>query len=353
MATVIKRFWASGLLIVLAVSAIGARVVVQQLPVKTSVPASIVSCAHQANDFDCWKERYKAMVEQDSPKAAFADLRQSYESSDYVRSQCHQIVHVIGRTAAAKYSDTVSAYDQGDNFCWSGYYHGVMEGVADKLGADEVMATMTTICESAKQKSPYGFYHFNCVHGLGHGLMAINGDELFDVLELCRKFSDQWERESCYGGTFMENIMSSQNARHSTKYIKPDDALYPCTAVDVEFKQQCYLMQTSHALQVENGDFEKVFVLCAGVEAPLDVICYQSLGRDASGRSISNVASTKTTCLLGQSDTAQSNCVIGAVKDFISYFHSDKQGMELCKSFDSPSLSATCTSTAQQYYSTF
>ncbi len=312
-----------------------------------------VDCNEQPEDYNCWRDRYKAMVQQQSPQAAFADIKQAYEKYDVVRSQCHQLIHVMGREAAAKYKDTVEAYDQGDNFCWSGYYHGVMEGIAEKLGSDKLAESLTTICENAKQKNPYGFYHYNCVHGLGHGLMAINSNKLFDVLTICQKFKDLWEQESCYSGTFMENIMAGLNADHPTTYLKPDDPLYPCTAVDSQYKQQCYLMQTSHALTVVNGDFSKVFSLCASIESPLDIICYQSLGRDASGRSISNLATTKATCLLGPTGTAQTYCVEGAVKDFISYHHSDKQGLELCRSFEQQSLQDSCVATAKAYYSTF
>lgn len=315
--------------------------------------ASIVDCSTRPNDFDCWSDRYKTIVQQQSTRAAFTDIKKSYKKYDFVRSQCHQLVHVMGREAAIKYKDIVQAYDQGDNFCWSGYYHGVMEGIAGTMEPEELTASLTTICASAKQKHPYGFYHYNCVHGLGHGLMAINSNKLFDVLNMCQNFTDSWERESCYSGTFMENIMGEVNPHHKTVYLKADDAMYPCTAVETQYKQQCYLMQTSHALTVVNRDFSKVFSLCANVEQPYDITCYQSLGRDASGQSVSNVATTKATCLLGSTDTARTNCVDGAVKDFISYHHSDKQGIELCKSFEDSSLQNSCLATAKSYYSTF
>ncbi len=314
---------------------------------------NFADCSQHSSDFSCWKARYEAMVMQDSPKAAFTDVRQAYEKYDYVRTQCHQIAHVIGRTAAKKYGDVVSAYDQGDNFCWSGYYHGVMEGIATKMGPDKVIAQVDTICDSAQQKHPYGFYHYNCVHGLGHGIMAIKDNNLPEALKVCEKLGDQWERDSCYSGVFMENVMSAENPDHHTDYIKADDAMYPCTVLDQQYKQQCYFMQTSHALDVKNGDFSQVFTLCSQLEAPLDATCYQSLGRDASGRSVSNAAATKASCLLGPSDTAKSNCVIGAVKDFISYFHSDTQGLAFCNSLENTSLRSTCTVTAQDYYKAF
>jgi hypothetical protein len=56
--------------------------------------------------------------------------------------------------------------------------------------------------------------------------------------------------------------------------------------------------------------------------------------------------------MLGQTTDAQSNCFIGAVKDFISYYHSDKQAEALCQVLDA-SLQPTCETTKTQYYATF
>jgi hypothetical protein len=42
-------------------------------------------------------------------------------------------VHVIGRTALDKYKTIADTYAHGDQFCWSGYYHGVMEEVRLKM----------------------------------------------------------------------------------------------------------------------------------------------------------------------------------------------------------------------------
>jgi hypothetical protein len=111
-------------------------------------------------------------------------------------------------------------------------------------------------------------------------------------------------------------------------------------------------MQTSYMLRVKGGDFSEVFSLCRTVPAPNDVICYQSLGRDASGQSVSDPVRTKDSCLLGPDETAQSNCVVGAVKDFISYHHSDIQAKSFCEMLPA-NLSEICMNTAKSYYKIF
>jgi hypothetical protein len=57
--------------------------------------------------------------------------------------------------------------------------------------------------------------------------------------------------------------------------------------------------------------------------------------------------------MLGRDYEARSNCVLGAVKDFISYYHDDKQAKELCRFFDDADLRDLCLQEADDYYTTF
>ena len=314
-----------------------------------------LSCENNAQfptTFSCYEEFYQELVNNSDPKAAMIDLKTRYNYESYVKNECHQLAHVVGRAATAKYPTVDEAYIRGDSACWSGYYHGVIESVMYKIGSSDIdFETLEGICQSLANRKRYSFDHYNCVHGIGHGAMYINDNELFVSLSLCDKLEDNWDRSSCWGGVFMENIIAD-NKNHFTEYLKPDDPLYPCNAVKDSQKSTCYLMQTSYMLKLENGDFAKVFTLCNKVgEAYMD-ICYQSLGRDASGWTISDPVRTKNYCLLGLDDRAQSNCVVGAVKDFISYHHSDVQAKNFCNSLNE-NLKSICLNTGEVYYRTF
>jgi hypothetical protein len=347
----IKQWWVLPALVVFVGFAVAAIIILRTR--QSQVPQAVVMCGgDQASEFSCYKEYLSETVQAAGPEAAFTSLKVEYDRNSYVQSQCHQLTHVIGQVATKKYPDVGSAYSHGDSFCWSGYYHGVMQGIAAKVGFNNLKAQANSICESvSNSKKRYGFDHFNCVHGLGHGFMGIQSNELFTSLGTCDVLHDQWEKESCYGGVFMENVMAFQSTDTKTKYLKADDAMYPCTDVATTYKEQCYLMQTSHALVVFNNDFKNVFTACSQVEElEFQRTCYQSLGRDASGQSNSNAKSTKQTCMLGSTEIARSNCVIGAVKDFISYFHSNSQAMDFCKSLDESALRATCVTEGNAYF---
>jgi hypothetical protein len=308
-------------------------------------------CNGDPKSLPCLQQQYQTLTIQKGVPAAFIQLKKIYNTDATVRAYCHQLTHAIGRTEADAVNNVDAAYSQGDNFCWSGYYHGVMESIVVRIGAKNLTAQLPTICAQLKATKPYSFYHYNCVHGLGHGIMDVKDSNLPASLSMCDLLIDSWEQQSCYGGAFMENEMDEINPDHHTAYLKADQPMYPCTDIGTKYKSQCYLMQTSHALRLANNNFSTVFAECDNIEAAFRDNCYQSLGRDASGLSTSNVEQTKDWCMLGTSQSAQTNCFIGALKDFISYFHSDVQANNLCLALTGE-VQTTCQTVKQQYYAT-
>ncbi len=245
-------------------------------------------------NFDCYESYYAKLVKEKGIAAAFDDLKAKYKTTSYVIAQCHPLTHVIGRVAALGFNDPAEAFVKGDGFCWSGYYHGVMEGVIEKRGLKNALNNLNDICANIEGKERYSFDYYNCVHGLGHGLMANTEDELFNSLLYCNKLTGSWEQQSCWSGAFMENVIVD-GLNHKTKYLIPSKPLYPCTVLKKKYKSTCYLMQTSYVLKITGGDFVKTFNWCKKADAGFENTCYESLGRDASGRSSSNVAVTKAT----------------------------------------------------------
>jgi hypothetical protein len=307
--------------------------------------------ADNSSNFKCYENYYTELVKNKGLGEAFGDIKTRQMENSYVLTQCHPLAHSIGHASSVLYPDILEAFAHGDSFCWSGYYHGLMEEIIDKKGKEKTLEELNTICSRVSGKEIYSFDYYNCVHGLGHGLMGTAGQNLFTALNMCDKLDGSWEKASCYSGVFMENVII-ENKGGTSKYLKKSDPVYPCNAVGDNYKKTCYLMQTSYMLKVLKNDFSKVFNLCANVESPYQNTCYQSLGRDASGHSSSNIEETKASCNLGTSFDQRSNCIIGAVKDFISYYHSDKEAKELCNSLDAD-ITLICLKTAKEYYSRF
>jgi len=302
--------------------------------------------------FDCFDKYLTKRVAETDPITAFKELRVMYDMSPMVQTYCHPLSHSIGHAAVDKYPKVADAYTHGEDFCWSGYYHGVIESYIGKIGFENLPKEINNICTDIPGKDTYSFDYYNCVHGVGHGVMAITGDELFDALKLCDDLNGAWEKSSCYSGVFMENVIAD-GRNHKTEYLKPEDPVYPCNAVDAPYKETCYLMQTSYMLKVTNYDFKKVFDLCEGVDPGFAVTCYRSLGRDASGSSVSDIAQTKEKCFNGKDYEQKSECIVGAVKDFISYYYSDVKAKQLCQSLGDDKMEKLCMDTAAEYYAYF
>jgi hypothetical protein len=219
-----------------------------------------------SSNYVCHQKRYQNLVRNSGVEAAFAELKDTYEKNDFVKSGCHQLVHVIGRSAAELYADLSTTYAQGDEFCGSGYYHGAMEVFATKIGADKMLDEADEFCADLGEHQRCSAHHRNCTHGLGHGFMGVLGNELFQSLETCDALTDVWERDHCYDGKFMQNTMAENDPNHPTKYLEADRSLYPGTEVEARYKNRCYQRQAGYALKTQGNDFARVFELCATAE---------------------------------------------------------------------------------------
>jgi hypothetical protein len=303
------------------------------------------------NHFDCFKAYYQKLVSKYGVPVAFSDLKKRYPLDAFVSAQCHPLTHAIGFQAYNTYPSVTEAYAHGDSFCWSGYYHGVLEGAVAKIGWDNLPAKIDTICAQIPGKESYSFDYYNCIHGIGHGIMELESDDVFTSLKMCDHLTGSWQQSSCYGGVFMENIIAF-GRDGSVPYLKKDQPLYPCTAVDDKYKAACYLGQTSFAVDQNGGNFTKIFELCATVAQPYRDICNQSLGRDAANYARHDAAQSKANCLLSPDTNDQYNCILGALKEMVSYYHSDTQAKTFCNILGGDQKSR-CLADTGSYYKAF
>jgi hypothetical protein len=326
-------------------------------PSRTEEIARADCSGASAADYICYQQRYQNLVHSYGVEAAFAQLRGEVAKDKFANSNCHELSHAIGRATVDLYSgDMPTVYSHGDTFCGSGYYHGAMESVVARIGPDAILENANTLCNDLSGHQMYSVYHYNCAHGLGHGFMGIKGNELYDALRTCDALTDSWERNRCYGGVFMENVIDKDDPEHPSKYLKADQPLYPCDVVGNDYKNECYQRQTSYALQTQDNDFSKVFDLCAKVDDDFRQACYQGLGWDALVQSLkqdnsdeATNGSTRTLCSLGRDYEARFNCVVGAVDYFIRNYYSDSQAKSFC-GYLSADLRAPCLQEAEEYY---
>jgi hypothetical protein len=302
----------------------------------------------------CLVSRYETLTRSAGVQAALADLVERRKANSYLDLACHQITHVVGRTASERLG--LAAFRDGTDLCASGYYHGVTEGVMQAIGPERIMDQAQTVCDEFRQSNGLSYLHYNCIHGMGHGFMAVFGTDVFRSLEGCDGLTATWERQHCYSGVFMENLTAMEYPERPSRHLSPDQPLYPCTVVQATYKEECYVKQTTYALYVRNGDFTAVFKLCQkDAEPDFQAVCYQGIGGDAaitSNKYVIGVAAQTATarqlCLLGPDVAARENCIAGVVTTIVrDGGGDDTKARALCAALDDRSLATVCEETRE------
>lgn len=259
---------------------------------------------------------------------------------------CHQESHNIGRMTYKIYGS--SAFAEGDASCHSGFYHGAMEAFLAEQGTVDLAQNIEKVCNTFST----GFGKFECLHGVGHGIMAYEDYDLPKTIETCRKLGTEYERNSCYGGVFMENIIVGQGLGairdHGTKWVSKDPQ-FPCNSITQEYniQFQCWQMQTSWILTLHNYSFDAVMNEC--LKAPPDMVqvCFKSLGRDAAGHTLRNPQKIVEICnKVPRESDYLGQCLIGAVNVIVDFWGAKvgNKASELCRMAPEPGKKA-CYST--------
>jgi cytochrome c553 len=279
-------------------------------------------------DYACYKQAFGNIAYDAGPETALARLASTMRSNQQVNSGCHQIAHEIGHAAYVRYHDNAAkALANGSMTCWSGYYHGVIERAFGGVPRSKVASIARSLCTGKEINRTY-FLLYQCVHGLGHGLMIYSLNDLPYSLHVCDQLATAWDQSSCTGGVFMQNFLPGPMQLSPTKWLSKKDLLYPCDKVKERDKLYCYLMVTSRILPVVHYDFRKTATWCRKAETGWVATCFQSFGRDASGFSIQNPRRIVQVCHLAGS--MERECIYGGSRDLTSNDAGPARAIKMC-----------------------
>lgn len=243
---------------------------------------------------------------------------------------CHQPAHKAGRFAYEIYGN--EAFRAWGIECHSGALHGTIEAYFKDHGTAKISDDVKLICRP--ELNP--FFRHQCLHGIGHGLMAWSHYELFDALKGCDPLGEG--QHSCWTGVFMENnggglaghgAHGAKEGRY-TKYLN-DDPQYPCTVVDDKYKSDCYFLQTDRMMQLFSGDFSKIASACSQAPTLYQPVCFQSMGRDVGGIHRGNAAGVIQACSFAAIGSSRTDCLSGAVQDAFWDPNGQDNALNLCK----------------------
>lgn len=305
---------------------------------------------------------------------AMAALDSLAQEDQEIRRDAHAYAHAIGLAAFTTPEEVGEVFATCTPAYQSGCYHGVIQSYfVDHAAAhgdhlDE--ATVDGLCEAQRGDQDDQWLLFQCAHGMGHGLLMLSGHHLPSALELCDLVSDPWERESCYGGAFMENIVHVTMPHHGTGRppaaptssqehgdhaamaqtvaersdfppLKKEDPFYPCTVLEDRYLPACYQMQTSAVLYFNGQNLEATARLCGTVPEAVRPTCFQSLGRDISSITLQDHQRAMRLCAIAPDDY-EPWCHIGYAKNLVDVTADADDGFEYCRLLPAGESKRTC-----------
>lgn len=344
----------------------------QGLPADASPAAAVAvercSVLEGKEQQDCYQEQVLAELSSSGVRASLGMLEDIALADVDVQRDAHVYTHAIGITAYDPDRPVSEVFSECTELFQSGCYHGVIQAhfMAVGIPDDE---TVSGLCEDFKEAGGDRFLLFQCLHGLGHGLTMFYSHHLPRALEDCDLLTESWDRESCYGGAFMENIVAATSPHHvatelarspdaqradesagehdhampqgdhaamaAVEELEPfeplraDDPHYPCSALDDRYLTACYMMQTSAMLYHNGNDFAAAAEQCGLTPDRWRRWCFQSLGRDISAWTLQDHGEGIEACG-GAAEEFRDDCYVGLVKNFVDLTATTDEGFEFC-----------------------
>ncbi len=312
----------------------------------------------------CYEEVFLAVAERNQIRLAMDALSVLSRLDKSTVANGHDLTHVVGINAWTPGEEVGAVYESCTGLYQSGCYHGVVQAYLDANGTDST--TVAQVCGLIDAAANNLWLRFQCVHGIGHGLVNNMAMHLPKALAGCDWLVSAWDASSCYGGAFMEFIVAGRGqAHHPAKRAgtaKPEDhgehehhesadtfavrdkndPLYPCSAIGEKYQPACYGMQAGIIYELLGADFAKIAKACDGAPPAMRPSCYQGIGTYVSGVTVRNSEKAITLCNEGH-ETYKRWCFVGVVKNFIDVTAKPEDGFEFCKLIhDQPLEAVTC-----------
>ena len=306
---------------------------------------------------------------------AALDMLESLAVADRTaQAQTHVLAHAIGINAYSAGETFTDVFEECTEVFESGCYHGVVQAYFVAMG--EPNAEMVAgLCAPYEADAADRWLLFQCLHGLGHGLTMYYGHHLLMALEGCDLLTTRWNRDSCYGGAFMENVVNAIAPHHPAaelvsggtameggsgdaaeasdhgagahvhgamamaegvepfEPLRADDPHYPCSILDEKYLTSCYQMQTSAMLWHYGGDIAGVAAACVDAPEAWRDDCFVSLGRDITGRTLQDEDDARRECQKSPEDYREW-CYVGVVRNFVNATATTDAGFSFCRSIE-------------------
>ena len=315
--------------------------------------AALASCSKMTGDkIPCYEKHLIPLVDRGGPKLAMGTLMQVANGDIEVRGFGHVYAHAIGMHAFDADKNVERTFSSCTDAFQSGCYHGVIEAYFASTGKVDSQS-VRDLCVPWSQPGVYGWLRFQCAHGLGHGLTMHYEHNLVSSLKGCDLLVEDWDRQSCYGGAFMENVVDATEPHHgmpgmdmpeekrSFKQIDKSDFNYPCTILPDRYLTTCYQNQVSIIMFFDDHKMPQVAKDCMNVPANYRYMCFTGFGTDINSFVVGDHLKGIAEC-----DNApmqyRDYCLIGVVKNIIDVSAKTADGVSFCQKVTDHHLKSRC-----------
>jgi|GEM_PF-550340 len=171
-------------------------------------------CGHRQ---ECLEQALISVITPAGVDKAMGALKILADRDPEVAREGHVYAHGIGIAAYHDPQTVGEQFGKCTTDFQSGCYHGVIQGYfADARGGEGGIskAKLDGLCtpyRSAEKR----WLQFQCAHGIGHGLMAVEAHDLLRSLDSCDLLGSDFEKQACWGGAFMENVVNATHPHHT------------------------------------------------------------------------------------------------------------------------------------------
>jgi len=273
------------------------------------------------------KTKYEEIVVNENPREAIKALRDESSKNNDTLAFCHDVLHAIGHTAYTKYGSFKNAVEFQEDFCNSGYIHGLFETYFDTV--ENPLDGLAEQCRDFGE-GKREFDLWQCYHGIGHGFMYLTGGDLDESLYLCSNNLPSINAvSSCQNGVYME-VFNLEILAKEKELVDPVNPLLTCSKRQ-EGSQDCYLYIPTYLSQTAGMEYTNIFSECAKLEAVSQITCITGVGSEAIKRNMNDVNSVYELCQKAGSYINQAACASGVVSMYMNQNGSLEAGKELCK----------------------
>jgi len=263
----------------------------------------------------------------------FPNLITSYAS----KYPCHEVGHHLGMWLNAYVGDTQIALDLAKQQCGGSIFHGVVQNSLqiqkfNNVSLDDI--DIQKICSKFKDDTSF-INRWQCLHGLGHGLVDIYDYDTQAAVSRCDEFEPGLEQISCSKGVFMQNVVHWSETRGGGDFDE-NDLFYPCSASPSKYVPTCYHYHITYMAAKSGGikaQIPDAFDLCDKI-SPEEMIkyCYYGMGRQMEARTYYDWDRALFLCQQGDKKDLHTYCIEGMLMILVNGNTNPSIGFSFCES---------------------